>query len=472
MRPFPVFAASRIPFRRGSGRSASTGGHDMTNRFTTAQSIEAIRRRWSPAIVPLAAMAALMAITTALPADAAPRQARPEHTAEATAPRDAGEPIMAIVSIKSQKVTFYDAAGWILARRCRPGPRDAKRLPGSSASYRRTRTTARASMTMPGCRTCCASPGMASRCTAGRCPDIRPRTAACACRWLCGEAVRQGAHRHAHHHLAERCGAGRALPSGAVRAERKGRRGCSGACRDARPRGGRGHQDGFRGEERRRSRGAGGGAARGGAAQAGIGQGPRRRCARCRREGARRRQDGPGQGTGRGPRQKAAAKVAELQAQLDTAKANAKAKLDAAAAAQEAGQRRPRSKRADAAKAAERGEARAREPVSGLHQPRDAKALRGGATRISGCSDGGELFDLNCDHRGLGHESAIPTSRYRHACVLTAMARTAGACAGARSKIRRRRRRQGRARPDHHSAGCARPHRADRIATILDHHLG
>jgi len=65
-------------------------------------------RRWGPlAIVTLAAMAAL----TALTADAAARQAAPT---EATAPRDAGEPIMAIVSIKSQQVTFYDADGWIL----------------------------------------------------------------------------------------------------------------------------------------------------------------------------------------------------------------------------------------------------------------------------------------------------------------------------------------------------------------------
>ncbi len=39
------------------------------------------------------------------------QSARP---AEETAPRDAGEPIMAIVSIKSQHVTFYDADGWIL----------------------------------------------------------------------------------------------------------------------------------------------------------------------------------------------------------------------------------------------------------------------------------------------------------------------------------------------------------------------
>jgi hypothetical protein len=68
-------------------------------------------RRWgAPAIVTLAAMAAL----TALTADAAARQARPASPTEATAPRDAGEPIMAIVSIKTQRVTFYDADGWIL----------------------------------------------------------------------------------------------------------------------------------------------------------------------------------------------------------------------------------------------------------------------------------------------------------------------------------------------------------------------
>jgi len=82
----------------------------MTNRLTTAQPTVAIRRRGAPAIVTLAAMAAL----TALTADAAARQARPAAPTEATAPRDAGEPIMAIVSIKSQQVTFYDADGWIL----------------------------------------------------------------------------------------------------------------------------------------------------------------------------------------------------------------------------------------------------------------------------------------------------------------------------------------------------------------------
>ena len=75
-----------------------------------AQSTVAIRRWGPPAIVTLAAMAAL----TALTADAAARQARPAPPTEATAPREAGEPIMAIVSIKTQQVTFYDADGWIL----------------------------------------------------------------------------------------------------------------------------------------------------------------------------------------------------------------------------------------------------------------------------------------------------------------------------------------------------------------------
>src|SRR5215471_4715776 len=77
----------------------------MVNRFTTA----AMRSWGPPASVALAAMAAL----TALTAGALAGQARPAPT-EATAPRDAGKPIMAIVSIKSQQVTFYDADGWIL----------------------------------------------------------------------------------------------------------------------------------------------------------------------------------------------------------------------------------------------------------------------------------------------------------------------------------------------------------------------
>jgi hypothetical protein len=89
----------------------------MTDRFAAAESTGAIRLWWWPsAIVRLAALAMLGALTAAPPADAAAQQkARPAQPAEATAPRQAGETIMAIVSIKSQKVTIYDADGWILS---------------------------------------------------------------------------------------------------------------------------------------------------------------------------------------------------------------------------------------------------------------------------------------------------------------------------------------------------------------------
>jgi hypothetical protein len=81
----------------------------MVDLFTTAQSTCSMWRWGPPAFVALAAMATL----TALTADAAARQARSAPT-ETTAPREAGEPIMAIVSIETQRVTFYDSEGWIL----------------------------------------------------------------------------------------------------------------------------------------------------------------------------------------------------------------------------------------------------------------------------------------------------------------------------------------------------------------------
>jgi L,D-transpeptidase catalytic domain len=82
----------------------------MTNRLAMAQSNPAMRRWGPPAMVTLAAVAAL----TILTADAAAKQARRSPPVEAAAPRHVGEPIMAIVSIKTQQVTFYDADGWIL----------------------------------------------------------------------------------------------------------------------------------------------------------------------------------------------------------------------------------------------------------------------------------------------------------------------------------------------------------------------
>jgi len=82
----------------------------MVNRLAAAHFTVAMRRWRPPALVALAAVAAL----TALTADALAKQPRHTQPAETAAPRAAGEPIMAIVSIKTQQVTFYDADGWIL----------------------------------------------------------------------------------------------------------------------------------------------------------------------------------------------------------------------------------------------------------------------------------------------------------------------------------------------------------------------
>src|SRR5579862_156583 len=85
----------------------------MTSRAMPVRStrVRAAGLRASAAIVALSAMAALTALA-AVPAAA--RQAGPAHPTQMTAPRQAADPIMAIVSIKSQQVTFYDADGWIL----------------------------------------------------------------------------------------------------------------------------------------------------------------------------------------------------------------------------------------------------------------------------------------------------------------------------------------------------------------------
>ena len=83
-------------------------GNGMKDLMTTAQSNRVMRRWGAPGIVMFAAAIVLAAPSVALAAK------QPRQTAEAVAPREAGEPIMAIVSIKSQQVTFYDADGWIL----------------------------------------------------------------------------------------------------------------------------------------------------------------------------------------------------------------------------------------------------------------------------------------------------------------------------------------------------------------------
>ena len=82
----------------------------MTDRVMPARStrVRAAGLCASVAIVALSAMATLTALA------APPAEAAAGHPTQMTAPRPAADPIMAIVSIKSQQVTFYDADGWIL----------------------------------------------------------------------------------------------------------------------------------------------------------------------------------------------------------------------------------------------------------------------------------------------------------------------------------------------------------------------
>jgi hypothetical protein len=81
----------------------------MIRQLAAAQHSVTMRRCGPFVLAILLATAPL----TALNGSAAARQARPAAPTETTAPREAGEPIMAIVSIKTQHVTFYDADGWI-----------------------------------------------------------------------------------------------------------------------------------------------------------------------------------------------------------------------------------------------------------------------------------------------------------------------------------------------------------------------
>lgn len=80
----------------------------MRFRFALGQSISL---HWG--IAAIVALTSIAAVTVTVD-DAEARRKRVARVAEAVAARDAGEPIMAIVSTKTQKVTVYDADGWIL----------------------------------------------------------------------------------------------------------------------------------------------------------------------------------------------------------------------------------------------------------------------------------------------------------------------------------------------------------------------
>jgi L,D-transpeptidase catalytic domain. len=176
---------------------------------------------------------------------------------------------MAIVSIKSQKVTIYDADGWVLRAPVSSGTA-GRETPAGVFSVVEKDKDHRSSLYddawMPHMlRITWNGDRAARRAVARICGLARLRADAL---WLCGEAVRQSP-------IGTRV---IISPSDAEPVEfshptlfvpkSAGHRGRAGARRNARPRGGRGHQAGSTDEERCRPCGEGGGPAHGGAAQA------------------------------------------------------------------------------------------------------------------------------------------------------------------------------------------------------------
>ena len=100
---------------------------------------------------------------------------------QSVAMRPAGEPIMAIVSLRDQQVTVYDDKGWIMRAQYRAARKAARHRPVSSASFKKRPSTTPTFMTMPSCLTCSASLGRASRSTVDLCRDTPHRTAAFGC---------------------------------------------------------------------------------------------------------------------------------------------------------------------------------------------------------------------------------------------------------------------------------------------------
>ena len=170
--------ARTVVYELTKHRQAFRPGHDMANRSRTARTTAAARRWVPPAIMTLAAMAALTALT------ATPRRNRSAQPPSRRRPPRAMPASRSWPLCRSRPSTSRYTIPRVgsCARRFRPEPRDARRRPASLRSSTRKKITTRICMTMPRCRTCSASPGTASRCMAGPCPAMRPPTAACGCR--------------------------------------------------------------------------------------------------------------------------------------------------------------------------------------------------------------------------------------------------------------------------------------------------
>src|SRR5712671_2351229 len=433
----------------------------MVNRFMMAQSAVEMRRWGGPAIVTLAAMAALAALT----ADAAARQERPAPPTEATAPRDAGEPIMAIVSIKTQQVTFYDAEGWILRAPVSTGTTGRETPAGIFAVIEKDEdhhSSLYDDAWMPNMQRITWNgialhggplPGYAASHGCVRMPYdfaeklfyktwigmrviISPNDA----------APVEFSHPALFMPNAEAVAAARARTETlareapeATKTADAARKAAATAAREAAS-----LTASLRKLEWLKTR-----------ADAELAFVDKALAAAKTDQARARAED---------LKQKAAPKAAEAGTQFDAAKTEATSKLAAAAAAKDAA-KAAETKKADAAKAANEAKL-ALEPVS-VYISRATQKLYVRRNTHKPLPDGGEVFDATIEVPVTIRNPNKPIGTH----VFTAAARN-GAGLRWTGHDRQRGRRQGRARPHHHPAECARSHRADRIAAILDHRLG
>lgn len=95
--------------------------------------------------------------------------------------RATGDPMLAIVSLRDQRITVYDAKGWIFRSPVSSGQKGREFPPEYSALSRKSRTTTRICMMTPSCPTCSGSPGRELRCMAVSCQAMLRLTAASEC---------------------------------------------------------------------------------------------------------------------------------------------------------------------------------------------------------------------------------------------------------------------------------------------------
>ena len=435
----------------------------MANQFRTARTTVAARRWGPPAIMTLAAMAAL----TALTADAAAREARPAPPREAAAPRDAGEPIMAIVSIKTQQVTLYDADGWILRAPVSTGTTGRETPAGVFAVVEKEkdhRSNMYDDAAMPNMQRITWNgialhggplPGYAASHGCVRMPFgfaeklfdktrigmrviISPNDA---------EPVEFShpallvPNREA---IAAAPAKAEALPREAAEAARsadEAKKAAAAATRETAS-----LTAALRKLQGLKAR-----------TEAELATAEKALVSAKTDEARARAED---------LKQKAAAKTAELGTQLDTAKADATSKLDAAAAAKEAA-KAAQTRKADTARAASEAKL-ALEPVSIYVSRATQKLYVRRPTQKPAPDGGGVVFDAPIEVPVTIRNPERPIGTH----VFTAVARNEFGPALDRGQHRQWRQCQVRTRPHHHPARRARSHRADRVAAILDRHLG